>query len=214
MDINPSDLPHNEVNKLMIGAIVPRPIAWVSTINETGQPNLAPFSFFTAVCAKPPTVVFCPGVRGSDGEQKDTLHNIRATGEYVINFVTEPLAEKMNITATELPAAVNEFERAGLTPAPSAVVRPPRVAESPIHFECKLREIIVISDQPGGGNLVIGTVLHMHYDESVYREGNYVDIAAYRPIGRLAGASYCRVNDLFDLQRLPSEIRKQPVSRR
>lgn len=213
MDINPGELPHNEVSKLMIGAIVPRPIAWVSTMNKAGQPNLAPFSFFTAVCSKPPTVVFCPSVRGTDGEQKDTLHNIRATGEYVINFVTEPLAEKMNITATELPTDVNEFERAGLTPAPSAVVRPPRVAESPIHFECKLREIIVISDQPGGGNLVIGTVLHMHYDETVYRPGNHVDIATYQPIGRLAGASYCRVNDLFNLQRLPSEIRKQSDSR-
>jgi flavin reductase (DIM6/NTAB) family NADH-FMN oxidoreductase RutF len=207
LEINPGDLPHGEVSKLMIGSVVPRPIAWVSTISEDGRPNLAPFSFFTAVCPKPPTVVFCPGVRGTDGGQKDTLHNIRAMGEYVINFVTEPLAEKMNITATEVPPDVNEFERAGLTPAPSQVVQPPRVAESPIHFECKLREIIVISDEPGGGNLVIGTVVHMHFAESVYRAGNQVDIAAYQAIGRLAGASYCRVNDFFDLKRLRSEIR-------
>jgi flavin reductase (DIM6/NTAB) family NADH-FMN oxidoreductase RutF len=209
VDINPNDLPHNEVYKLMIGTIVPRPIAWVSTINPKGQPNLAPFSFFTGVCSKPPTVVFCPTVRGTDGGQKDTLHNIRASGEYVINFVTEPLAEKMNITATELPPEVNEFERAGLTPMPSVVVQPPRVAESPIHFECKLREIILISEEPGGGNLVIGTVVYMHYDESVYRSGNYVDIVAYQAIGRLAGSSYCRVNDFFDLKRLPSEIKTQ-----
>ena len=208
MDIIPSDIPHSEVNKLMIGTIVPHPIAWVSTLSDAGQPNLAPFSFFTAVCANPPTVVFCPGVRGVDGGQKDTLHNIRATGEYVINFVTEPLAERMNITATEVPAEVNEFERAGLTATPSAVVAPPRVAESPIHFECKLREIVVINDEPGGGSLVIGTVVHMHYDESVYRSGNYVDIEAYRAIGRLAGAGYCRVNDLFDLKRFPSEIKR------
>jgi flavin reductase (DIM6/NTAB) family NADH-FMN oxidoreductase RutF len=119
LDIIPSELPHNEVYKLMIGAIVPRPIAWVSTLSEAGLPNLAPFSFFTAVCSKPPTVIFCTGVRGTDGGQKDTLNNIRATGDYVINFVTEPLAEPMNITATEVPAEVNEFERAGLTPAPS-----------------------------------------------------------------------------------------------
>jgi flavin reductase (DIM6/NTAB) family NADH-FMN oxidoreductase RutF len=192
----------------MIGTIVPRPIAWVSTISEDGVPNLAPFSFFTAVCSNPPTVVFCPGVRATDGDQKDTLHNIRATGEYVINFVTEPLAAQMNITATELPATINEFERAGLTPVPSVLIRPPRVAESPIHFECRLRELIVISDEPGGGNLVIGTVVHMHYDEAVYLAGNQVDIQAYQPIGRLAGASYCRVNDLFDLKRFPPEIQK------
>jgi flavin reductase (DIM6/NTAB) family NADH-FMN oxidoreductase RutF len=211
LEINPSELPPNEVNQLMIGSVVPRPIAWVSTISEAGQPNLAPFSFFTAVCPSPPTVVFCPGVRGIDGGQKDTLHNIRVTGEYVINFVTEPLAEPMNITATELPPDVNEFERAGLTPAPSRVVQPPRVAESPIHFECRLREIIVISDEPGGGNLVIGTVVHMHFDESVNLAGNQVDIAAYQAIGRLGGASYCHVNDLFDLKRLPSEIKTGSV---
>jgi flavin reductase (DIM6/NTAB) family NADH-FMN oxidoreductase RutF len=207
LEINPNELPHNDVNKLMIGSVVPRPIAWVSTLSAEGQPNLAPFSFFTAVCPKPPTVVFCPGVRGTHGGQKDTLHNIRATGEYVINFVTEPLAGQMNITATELPADVNEFERAGLTPVPSRVVQPPRVAESPIHFECRLRDIVVISDEPGGGNLVIGTVVHMHFDELVYRAGNQVDITAYQAIGRLGGASYCRVNDFFDLKRLPSEIK-------
>jgi len=211
LDINPSELPHNEVYKLMIGSIVPRPIAWVSTIDENGLPNLAPFSFFTAVCSKPPTVVFCPGVRGTDSGQKDTLHNIRTTGEFVINFVTEPLAEQMNITATELPAHVNEFERAGLTPQASLLVRPPRVAESPIHYECKLREIVVISDEPGGGNLVIGTVVHMHYDELVWREGNHIDLVAYQAIGRLAGAGYCRVNDFFDMKRLPPEIGRKEL---
>jgi flavin reductase (DIM6/NTAB) family NADH-FMN oxidoreductase RutF len=212
MEINPSELSHNDVNKLLIGSVVPRPIAWVSSLSAEGQPNLAPFSFFTAVCPQPPTVVFCPGVRGIDGGQKDTLHNIRATGEYVINFVTEPLAEQMNITATDVHRDVNEFERAGLTPAPSQVIKPPRVAESPIHFECKLREIVVISDEPGGGNLVIGTMVHIHFDESVYRAGNQVDIAAYQAIGRLGGASYCRVNDFFDLKRLPSEIKTGSVS--
>ena len=110
----------------MIGAIVPRAIAWVSTVNEDGQPNLAPFSFFTAVCFAPPTIVFCPSVRETDGDHKDTLHNIRATGEFVINFVTEALAEQMNITSTELPSDVNEFERAGLTAVPSTLVKAAR----------------------------------------------------------------------------------------
>ncbi len=207
MDINPTDYPPHEVYKLMIAAIVPRPIAWVSTVNSVGQPNLAPFSFFNAVCSEPPTVLFCPGVRGANHSAKDTYHNVRSTGEFVINFVTAPLAEAMNITATEVPPEVNEFERAGLTAGPGKVVNVPHVVESPIHFECKLREIVTISEAPGGGYVVIGTVVHMHFDESVYREGNYIDLEAYQPIGRLMGSSYTHVTDVFDLQRHPPEIK-------
>ncbi len=209
MEINPNDLPHREVYKLMTGAIVPRAIAWVSSVNADGQPNLAPFSFFTAVCSLPPTILFCTSVRNTDGDFKDTLHNIRATGEFVVNFVTEALAEQMNITATELPANVNEFERAGLTPEPSQVVNVPRVAESPIHFECKLNQVVTISDAPGGGSIVLGTIVHMHISETIYREGNKIDFAAYQPVGRLAGAGYTRVNDLFDMLRPAPEIPKQ-----
>lgn len=211
VDIHPGEWPHREIYKLMIGAIVPRAIAWVSTADSSGRPNLAPFSFFTAACSAPPTIVFCPGVRDTDGDHKDTLHNIRATGEFVINFVTEALAEKMNITATEVPPEVNEFERAGLTPVRSAVVKAPRVAESPIHFECRLNQVITISDAPGGGSLVIGTIVHMHISETVYRDGNHIDIAAYQPVGRLAGASYCRVTDIFDMRRPAPEIKPRSL---
>lgn len=207
MDIDPKNYPSREVYKLLNASIIPRPIAWVSTVNIDGQPNLAPFSFFNAVCEKPPTVLFCPGIRGTDHSPKDTYHNIRATGEFVINFVTEDLAEAMNITAVEAPAEVNEFERAHLTAAPGKMVNVPHVAESPIHFECKLREIVTISEEPGGGYIVIGTVVYMHFDASVYRENNYIDIAAYRPVGRLTGMGYTRVNDIFNLQRPPSEVK-------
>jgi flavin reductase (DIM6/NTAB) family NADH-FMN oxidoreductase RutF len=207
MDIDPNNYPSREVYKLLTAAIIPRPIAWVSTVNEQGQPNLAPFSFFNAVCEKPPTLLFCPAIRSADRSPKDTYHNIRATGEFVVNFVTEALAEAMNITAVEAPAEVNEFERAHLTAAPGKMVSVPHVAESPIHFECKLREIVTISEEPGGGYVVIGTVVYMHFSDSVYREGNYIDLAAYRPIGRLTGAGYTRVSDTFDLQRPPSEIK-------
>jgi flavin reductase (DIM6/NTAB) family NADH-FMN oxidoreductase RutF len=207
MDMNPAEVPHREVYKLMIGAILPRPIAWVSTVNRDGQPNLAPFSFFNAVCSLPPTIVFCPSVRDTDNNFKDTLSNIRATGEFVVNCVSEPLVEAMNMTAAELPASVNEFERAGLTAGPGRVVRVPHVAESPIHFECKLNQIVTISDEPGGGSLVIGTIVHIHVDDSVYRAGNHIDIQAYQPVGRLAGIGYCRVTDMFDLVRPPSEIK-------
>ncbi len=206
-DINPAEWPHRDVYKLLIGAIVPRAIAWVSTVDVDGRPNLAPFSFFTAVCSAPPTIVFCPGIRDTDGDHKDTLHNIRATGEFVINFVTEALAEQMNITSTELPLDVNEFERAGLTPALSTLVKAPRVAESPIHFECRLRQVITISDAPGGGSMVIGTVVHMHISDSVYRDNNHIDISAYKPVGRLAGSGYTRVTDLFDMRRPTPEIK-------
>ncbi|MBZ0286012.1 MAG: flavin reductase family protein [Anaerolineae bacterium] len=192
----------------MIGAILPRPIAWVSSADSAGRPNLAPFSFFTAVCAEPPTIVFCPMIRDTDSEPKDTLRNIRDTGVFIVNFVTEALAEKMNITSVEAPAGINEFERAGLTMEAGQVVNVPRVAESPIHFECRLNQIVTISDAPGGGSLVIGTIVHMHIADSVYRDGNHIDLTAYQPIGRLAGAGYTRVSDVFEMQRPPSEVSK------
>ncbi|MCB9449919.1 MAG: flavin reductase family protein [Anaerolineaceae bacterium] len=204
--IRPEELPHREVYKLLTGAVVPRPIAWVSTVSEAGENNLAPFSFFTAVCALPPTLLFCTSVRLVDGKPKDTLTNIRATGEFTVNVVTEPLAEAMNITAIDLPADVDEFKRAGLTPAPGTLVKAPYVVESPIHFECKLNQIVPISDEPGGGSIVIGTVVYIEMDDRVWREGNHIDFTAYEAIGRLTGAAYCRVNDLFDMPRLPPEI--------
>ncbi len=208
-EIDPSQLPEREVYKLMSGAIVPRPIAWVSTISDDGQPNLAPFSFFNAVCEDPPTLLFTASIRKADGQGKDTYHNIRANGEFVVNFVTEALAAAMNITAVEAPAHVNEFERAGLTAAPSQRVRPPYVAESPIQFECKLREILTIGEGVGGGYIILGTIVHMRFADAVYRPNNYVDIDAYQPVGRLAGADYARVTERFSLERPPSEIPHQ-----
>lgn len=211
MEINTAELPHRDVYKLMIASIVPRPIAWVSSVDREGRPNLAPYSFFNAVCSNPPTVLFCPGIRAADLDKKDTYHNIRETGEFIINFVTEELAEAMNITSAEVPRDVNEFERAGLTAVPGVVVNVPRVLESPIHFECRLREIVTISEEPGGGFIVIGTVVHMHFDDSVYRDGNYLDFEAYRPVGRMAGAGYSRTRDRFEMSRPASEIpRKTP----
>lgn len=206
MEINPQDLPTREVYKLLTGSIVPRPIAWVSTVSADGIPNLAPYSFFNAVCSNPPTLLFCPGVRSADENPKDTYRNVLATREFVVNLVDENTAEAMNITATEVAADVNEFERAGLTVAPSLRVQAPRVAESLAHFECKLNQIVTINEGIGGGYIVIGTVVHMHFDERIYREGNYIDVAAFKPIGRLAGPSYSYTRETFDMQRLPSEI--------
>ncbi len=206
MDLNPETLPNTSVYKILTGAVLPRPIGWISSLDEDGRPNLAPFSFFNVVCSRPATVVFCPLIRGTDGGMKDTLRNVRATGEFVVNIVTEELAQAMNLTSVEAPPGLNEFEFAGLHPAPSAAIRPPRVAESPIHFECRVRQIVEISDGPGGGSLVIGTVVHLHVDERVLTGGDKIDLTALKPIGRLAGGMYTRVTDLFELERPKSMI--------
>jgi flavin reductase (DIM6/NTAB) family NADH-FMN oxidoreductase RutF len=207
MEILPEDLPWLSVYNILVGSIVPRPIGWISTVNLVGQPNLAPFSFFNAVCPNPPHVLFCPNVRGIDHQAKDSLLNVRATGEFVVNIVTEDLAEAMNLTSTELPAAVNEFEFGGLSISPSKAVRPPRVAESPIHYECKMVRIFDLGDQPGAGSVVIGRVVHIHVDESVLFGKDKIDVTRLKPIGRLGGNGYCRVTDLFKMVRPPSQIK-------
>jgi len=200
MEINPETMSKQDLYKLLIGSVVPRPIAWVSTVSKEGIYNLAPYSFFNAVGAKPPTVVFCPGMREDFTGEKDTYDNVVATGEFIVNFVNESLAEAMNATSALVPPEVDEFQRAGVTPVMGKTVNVPYVKESPIHFECKLHQIVTMGEPPTGAHLVIGIITHMFFDDAVYRDG-YVDIEAFQPIGRLAGRSYCKVNDLFDMQR-------------
>lgn len=206
MEISPENYPWNSIYKIMIGSILPRPIGWISTIDPTGRPNLAPFSFFNAVCGNPPHVLFCPMIRGTDLRQKDTLANVRATGEFVVNIVTEELAEAMNITSAEFPVEVDEFEAAGLEKSPSVKVRPPRVAASPIHYECQVVQIVDLGSQPGGGSVVIGRVVHLHVDERVLINRDKIDLSALKPIGRLAGSAYCRVREVFEMPRPPSRL--------
>ena len=209
MEITPDSIPRASLYKILIGSVVPRPIGWISTVNANGQPNLAPFSFFNVVCAKPPTVLFCPMIRSTDGAQKDTLNNVKATGEFVVNIFGEELASQMVETSVEIAADVNEFELAGLEAVPSTAVRPPRVAASPIHFECKLTQIVEIGNNPGGGSVVIGEIVHLHVDERVLFGGDKIDLAALKPIGRLAGSAYVRVTDLFEMERPKSQIPKK-----
>lgn len=192
--------------KIMIGSILPRPIGWISSINPDGCANLAPFSFFNAVCSNPATVIFCPSVRSTDSASKDTLNNVRSTGEFVVNIVTEELATAMNLTSTEFPSEIDEIEAAGLTPLPSKLVKPPRVGESPIHYECRVMEIINIGDAPGGGSIVVGRVVHLHVSEEVLLGTDKIDLARLKPVGRLAGNAYCRVTDIFEMIRPPSQI--------
>ena len=206
MEVAPEALSRQSVYKILIGSVVPRPIGWISTVDKAGQPNLAPFSFFNVVCPKPPTVLFCPMIRGTDGNTKDTLNNVKATGEFVVNIVTEELAPAMIASSVEIASDVNEFELTGLETAPSVVVRPPRVAHSPIHFECKLTQIVEIGNNPGGGSVVIGEIVHLHVDERVLFGEDKIDLTVLKPIGRLAGSAYVRVTDLFEIERPESQI--------
>ena len=210
MEIDIEQYSLNARYKLMTGAVVPRPIAWVSTVDVDGRPNLAPFSYFMPVSEAPFLLAFCPGIRTITMMEKDTLRNIRATGEFVINMVSAEVAEAMNVTATELPPAVDEFERAGLSAVPSARIRPPRVGESKISFECRLWRIVDIAERrAGSGSIVIGEALYAHVDDDVIDGGGRIDFERYRPVGRLAGALFCHVSGLFELVRLPPEIRPQ-----
>ncbi len=197
---NPSEHPNVEIYKLMIGAIVPRPIAFVSTVDASGAHNLAPFSFFTGCSANPPVVCFSTTVRTGPAPLKDTLRNVRESGEFVVNVVSEEFAEQMNACSADVPPEIDEFELSGLTPLASELIRPPRVAESHVQMECRLRQIVTVSEKPGGGYLVLGDVLLFHIDEAVL-DGDKIDPARLRAIGRMGGPTYTRTSDRFDIAR-------------
>ncbi len=198
IQIDPADLQRKEIYKLLIGAVVPRPIAWVASTDAQGRRNLAPFSYFNIACIEPPMLVFCPQ-RRLDGSKKDTLLNIEATGEFVLHIVSEELVTHMNQTSAEYPYGVDEFEQARLRPAPSSRVAPPRLADAAIAFECRAEQIVHIGG-PTGADLVIGRVLLIHLRDDVWQDG-YILLDALRPVARLAGNGYARVTDTFDLPR-------------
>lgn len=197
MDIDPDALSSRDRYVLMISTIQPRPIAWVSSIDADGVRNLAPFSFFTGITHAPMTLAFCP-TRTRDGKQKDTLRNILATKEFVVNIATESNAEKVVQTSYEYAPGEDEFVAAGLTPEPSSVVAPPRVGESPVAFECSLHSTVQISDGPDGGTLVIGTIVGGRIDDSILEDGR-IRHGALKAIGRLEGAWYTRIAETFEI---------------
>jgi flavin reductase (DIM6/NTAB) family NADH-FMN oxidoreductase RutF len=206
MIVSPSELPHSELYGILLNSVAPRPIAWVSTISASGQLNLAPFSFFNAVCVDPPLLAFAPGLRpgkrseATHGEPKDTLGNIRETREFVVNIVTYDLAEAMNLSSGEYASSVDEFELAKLTPTRSNIVRPPRVAESPVNFECKLHQILDFSPKPTSSSLVIGEVVCIHVNDANVRDGK-LDRNSLDLIGRMGGIQYTRTTQRFDMVR-------------
>jgi flavin reductase (DIM6/NTAB) family NADH-FMN oxidoreductase RutF len=198
--IDPGEAGFQNVYKLLIGAIVPRPIAFVSTLSRKGIRNLAPFSFFTAVSANPPVICFSPTRRPGPDPYKDTMRNILETREFVVNVVSEEFAEKMNICSGEFPPEVDEFEASGLTAIASDLVKPPRVAESHVHMECKLYLTLEIGALPGSGSLVLGEVVRFHVDD-LYFDDFKIDPDKLKAIGRMGGTSYTRTKDRFDMVR-------------
>lgn len=187
--------------KFLIGSVLPRPIAVISTKNVDGTNNLAPFSFFTAVSAQPMIVAFCPLIRSSDGQFKDTVKNILREREFVLNFCTEKNYEKVNLASTELPYGEDEFSFAGLTPMNSEVVKAKRLKESPIHFECVFRDMLCYGKTPGTGSLITGEVKLVHIDEAIMKDGK-IDTSLFAPVGRGAGNDWFKTDSRFQLERL------------
>jgi flavin reductase (DIM6/NTAB) family NADH-FMN oxidoreductase RutF len=201
MILKPEELSTKDNYKLIIGSVLPRPIALVSTLSDHDIPNLAPFSFFTGLTSKPPTIGFAPTLKGQEALKKDTLANIESSGEFVINVVTEDIAHKMIKTASDFPPDINEFQMSGFTAIASEIVKPPRVKESPVNLECKLYKVVYIGDgTSGSGAFVIGEIVCYHIDDSLYEEGR-INTARLKPVGRLAGQEYTTLGHCFSMER-------------
>jgi flavin reductase (DIM6/NTAB) family NADH-FMN oxidoreductase RutF len=192
--------------KLLIGAVVPRPIAFVSSVSADGVRNLAPFSFFNAICGEPPVICFSVSNREP---RKDTLANVRATGEFVVNIVSEEIAAQMNLASGEYPSEVDEFDVSGLTAVPSDLIKVPRVKESHVNMECRLMQVVEVSTRPRGGSLVIGEVVRFHIDDAIVHDFK-IDPDKLRAVARMGGDEYSRTRDRFSMHR---PVVNQPVNR-
>ncbi len=192
--IDPKTIATKDLHQYMVSAVAPRPIAWASTVDEDGNPNLAPYSFFNAFSSNPPILVFSSNRRVQGNTTKDTLHNIEKTNEVVINVVSYNVVRQMAVSSVEFPKTVNEFEKAGVTMLPSDLVKPFRVKESPVHFECKVSQIIPLGDQGGAGHLIICDVVRMHIDENVLDEQKRIDPNKIDLMGRLGRTFYTRAS--------------------
>lgn len=198
MIVDPLSATGSQIYKLLIGSVVPRPIAFVSTVSLEGARNLAPFSFFNAFCGDPPVVCFSTAFREP---RKDTYRNIQATAEFVVNMVGEEIAEQMNLASGEYPAGTDEFEISGLTPVPSDLISPPRVGESLVSMECRLMQILDLSTRPRGASLILGEVVRFHVNDRVVDQNFHIDPDKLRAIGRMGGNEYSRTRDRFEMIR-------------
>ena len=200
MHLDFATLPPRTAYSWMTTTILPRPIAWVSTISADGKTNLAPFSFFQAITSNPPTLMFVPA-NNREGLPKDTLRNVEATREFVVNVVPFALAETMNACAALLPYGESEFAAFGIEATPSTHVRPPRVAASPVAFECALHSVTRIGEGPGAANVVFGRILGMHVAEGVLGDDGFSDAGKLDLVGRLGRDDYARTTERFALTR-------------
>jgi flavin reductase (DIM6/NTAB) family NADH-FMN oxidoreductase RutF len=202
MKFDPNEMGIREVYTLMVQLITPRPIAWVSTISETGVTNLAPYSFFNGVGANPPSVLFCP-VNRRDGSRKDSLANVLATKEFVVNVVSSQHADVMNKTSADFGPEISEFDQLKIEAVESVKIKPPRVASSLAQFECKLLQHIELAKGPAGANVVIGEIVMLHVEDSIVDDG-IISPDGIDSIGRLGGKAYTRTTDRFELDRPPA----------
>lgn len=222
--IDPKELPTAAFHQYLLGGVAPRPIAFASTVDKNGNVNLSPFSFFNAFGANPPTLIFSPARRVRDNTTKHTLENVWEVPEVVINAVNYDIVEQMSLASTEYDQGVNEFVKSGLTPLKSERVQPPRVAESPLSFECKVKEVIETGQEGGAGNLIVCEVLLMHVKEEVLDADGKIDPFKVDLVSRMGGNWYCRANGdaLFEVEKplrnkgigvdqLPQAIRESKI---
>lgn len=193
LTLDPTKIPSHQLHQYLLGAVTPRPIAFASTIDKKGNVNLSPFSFFNCFGHNPPILIFSPSRRGRDNTTKDTYENVLEVPEVVINIVNHAMVQQASLASVEYPRGVNEFVKAGLTPVASSVVKPPRVGEAPVSFECKVMQVIPTGDQGGAGNLVVCQVMLMHIKEEVLDEQGKIDPFKLDAVARLGGDWYCRV---------------------
>ncbi|MDP5104637.1 MAG: flavin reductase family protein [Polaribacter sp.] len=197
LSINPKEISTGELHGYLLGAIAPRPIAFASTIDAEGNPNLSPFSFFNVFGSNPPILVFSPARRVRDNTIKDTLENALETKEVVINVVNYAIVQQMSLSSTEYAKGVNEFEKAGFTMLPSDEIKPFRVAESPVQFECKVKDVIFTGDEGGAGNLIVCEVVKIHISETVLADDGSIDQHKIDLVARAGGNYYTRARDGF-----------------
>ncbi|WP_299127890.1 flavin reductase family protein [uncultured Winogradskyella sp.] len=197
VSLDPKDLSTGILHGYLLSAVAPRPIAFASTIDTEGNPNLSPFSFFNVFSANPPVLIFSPARRVRDNTTKHTLENVEAVNEVVINVVNYEIVHQMSLSSTEYPEGVNEFEKAGLTMLPSDMVKPFRVAESPVQFECTVNDIIKLGTEGGAGNLVICEVVKLHIAEEILNADNTINQEALDLVGRAGGSYYSRAKRGF-----------------
>ncbi|WP_405370228.1 flavin reductase family protein [Nonlabens sp. Asnod2-A12] len=207
MKLNPKDIETSQLHGIMLGAVQPRPIAFASTVDENGKVNLSPYSFFNVFSANPPVMIFSPARRVRNNTVKHTLLNAKATGEVVINIVNYDIVQQMSLSSTEYAEGVNEFEKSGLTEVKSDLVTPPRVAESPVQFECKVKEIVELGQEGGAGNLIICEVVMVHVNDKVLDGDNKIDPFKIDTVARMGGNWYCRSKDaMFEVAKPLSKL--------